>query len=71
MQVKAKVDRDRLQTQTESMRTQWQAAKQIESMRRAEYRRLLGLQADGIVTAEESKAADDRLVQVQAEVQSL
>lgn len=31
------------QTPTESMRTQWQTAKQIESMRRGEYRRLLGL----------------------------
>ncbi|GAA4443705.1 HEAT repeat domain-containing protein [Novipirellula rosea] len=71
LQVKAKADRDRLRTQTESVRTQWMTATQIESMRRGEYRRLLGLQADGIVTAEESKSVHDRLVQVQAEVESL
>ncbi|EMI15634.1 hypothetical protein RMSM_07460 [Rhodopirellula maiorica SM1] len=68
---KAKADRDRLRLQTESVRTQWMTATQIESLRKGEYRRLLGLQADGIVTAEESKAVHERLVQVQTEVESL
>jgi hypothetical protein len=68
---KAKAERDRLRAQVESKRMQWTVAKEIALMRKTEYKRLLGLQADDIVTAEESKAVNDRLVEIQAEVEML
>ncbi len=56
--------------QFESAKTQLEVALKIEALRREEYKRLLELQGDFIVTPEQSKLAHQRLVEVQAEVKS-
>ena len=48
-------ERRRLSAAVESLQTQLRIAVEIETLRRDEYKRLLKLQGDEIVTAEESK----------------
>lgn len=58
-------------TLVESVRTQFKVAQKIETLRRTEYKRLLSLQGDCIVTAEQSQKASERLKASIAEVKSL
>jgi hypothetical protein len=55
----------------ESLHTQLKVAQQIETLRRSEYKRLLGLQGDEIVTAEESEQAHALVQTAAAEVKML
>jgi HEAT repeat protein len=64
-------ERQRLSSAVESLRTQLRIAQEIEALRRAEYKRLLKLQGDDIVTAEESQRAHEHLQSVSNEVESL
>lgn len=53
-----------------SAKTQWETAVAIEQLRHKEYKRLLALQGDLIVTPEQTQAAYQRLVAVRAEVKA-
>jgi HEAT repeat protein len=55
----------------DSLQTQLKVGQQIETLRRSEYKRLLGLQGDEIVTAEESEQAFTLLQTAAAEVKML
>lgn len=54
----------------ESLKTQLRVAMDIEGMRREEYKRLLSLQGDDVVTADESKRAHEQLRAAGVEVES-
>ncbi len=59
-----------LTAQFESATTQLEVGLTIEAVRHKEYKRLLGLQGDAIVTAEQSNVAHERLINVRAEVKT-
>ena len=59
-----------LTAQFESATNQLEVALTIESLRHKEYKRLLGLQGDFIVTAEQSNVAYQRLITVRTEVKA-
>ena len=60
-----------LSTTVDSARTQLKIAQEIEVLRRKEYKRLLILQGDNIVTAEQTRVAADRLETIVAEVKTI
>ncbi|MGE3777746.1 MAG: hypothetical protein AB7F89_11210, partial [Pirellulaceae bacterium] len=64
-------DRRRLSAVVESLQMQLQIALRIEALRRDEYKRLLKLQGDEVVTAEESMRAHAHLQSASAEVESI
>ena len=59
-----------LALQVDSAKTQLEVALAIEVLRHKEYKRLLALQGDFIVTAEQSKAARQHLLDIQDEVKT-
>ena len=61
----------RLAVLVESLQAQLKVATEIETLRRAEYKRLLNLQGDGIVTPDESQQAHQHLQSASAEVETL
>ncbi len=65
------VEIKKLAALVDSLETQLKVAEQIETLRRSEYKRLLGLQGDEIVTAEESQQAYALLQTATAEVKTL
>ncbi len=66
-----KAELGKLAAVVESLRTQLKIAEQIKTLRRSEYKRLLGLQGDEVVTAEESQQAYMLLKTATAEVKAL
>jgi len=55
----------------DSLNTQVQVAQQIETLRRAEYKRLLSLQGDDVVDSKDSQLAGERLEESSKEVAEL
>ena len=62
---------DRVEALVASLRAQLEVAVEIEALRRSEYKRLLALQGDEIVTAGESQQAHACLKTVVAEIEAL
>ena len=60
-----------LSATVDSSRTQLKIAQEIEALRRKEYKRLLILQGDNIVTAEQTRVSADRLETIVAEVKTI
>ena len=60
-----------LSATVDSARTQLKIAREIEVLRRKEYKRLLILQGDNIVTAEQTRVSADRLETIVAEVKTI
>ena len=65
-----KAEKQRVEAAVTSLRTQLEVAEKIENLRRGEYKRLLLLQGDEIVTPEESKEAYANVKTIAAEVQA-
>ena len=61
----------KLEAVVSSLRTQLKVAEEIEKLRRTEYKRLLALQSDEIVTPDESLEALARIKTVTSEVEAL
>jgi len=68
---KKQADFERLTAVTESMRIQLKVATDIQKLRRDEYKRLLALQGDDVVSSQESQRAQEQLQAASAEVESL
>jgi hypothetical protein len=66
-----KADTGRLEAFVASLQKQLEVAEEIEALRRNEYKRLLSLQGDEIVTADESQQAHTRLKTVVSEIETL
>ena len=69
--MKQKVELRKLMAEIESLKIQLKVAMQIESLRRIEYKRLLALQGDEIVTDAESRQAYTRMKTASEEVKML
>jgi len=68
---KEQADFERATAVVESMRIQLKVATDIQKLRRDEYKRLLALQGDDIVSSEESQRAQEQLRAASTEVESI